>query len=843
MTEPPLSEQVFDAVPDGLVIHDPDTGNFRHVNEAFAGLLGYHPEDLAGKSFGDIAAEEIPEHAPLGHTDPSELPHDNEDRFDCTLTDRDGNQLGVEITVTHNTVDGQTVEILSVREKKFVQDENERKFASVIETNTDGVYRADPETMEPIDLNDAFVELYGYDRDTWYSTPDLWEQSLHPTDADEVLPAFERHSENKEAGVLEYRIRTKDGDIRWVSDSFSWERNDDGEVSALVGVQTDITERKERGRELQHETSRIESLANELETTKEQLQLVLDATETGIWQWEVDTERVTWTEPMERMIGLEPGEFDGTFQSFLEFVHPDDRPRVETTIEESLEQGNDFQAEFRLRAKNDGWLWLNAQGEPVTIDGDQRMVGAVSDVTERKEKERRLRRRERQYRQLVERLPVAYYTFDDDWTFTYCNDVLADRLETPVEDVVGARLWEKFPELEGTIVEETFRAVQESGEPAACEYHFTAHEYWAELNAYPYEEGIAVLSTEITEQRQALSAILDLTPLIFFRIDAEGTIVESRGQTLTKIGLEPGELVGADVFEMYADRPHLIEAIEDALSGEVTGINLEFGSVILRTELTPIIEGETVTGIMGVSMDITDLERQRRQMEFFNSILRHDVLNGMTVIKTRAEILEDQLTGEEKRYATTIGDWCDTTTEVTQRVRRVIETLTTPDEQQSLEPIDVTSILERKIRELEHAYPDVRFESRLEPNTRAQADELLADVLGNILANAIEHNDTDGLQIETTVEQDRENVHIRVADNGSGVPTERRESIFRRGVTSHAKETGSGFGLFFVDAMIQKYGGEVRVERSQSGGACFIVTLSTVEQGSPQSLTHTHSES
>ncbi|EMA28366.1 ATP-binding protein [Haloarcula japonica] len=51
------------------------------------------------------------------------------------------------------------------------------------------------------------------------------------------------------------------------------------------------------------------------------------------------------------------------------------------------------------------------------------------------------------------------------------------------------------------------------------------------------------------------------------------------------------------------------------------------------------------------------------------------------------------------------------------------------------------------------------------------------------------------------------------------------ESIFRRGETGHVKSTGSGFGLFFVDSMVEEYGGTVWVEDNEPTGAVFVIEL------------------
>ncbi|MFC7237917.1 PAS domain-containing protein [Saliphagus sp. GCM10025317] len=542
---------------------------------------------------------------------------------------------------------------------------------------------------------------------------------------------------------------------------------------------------------------------------------------------------MTWTESMERLFGLEPGTFEGTFEAFAKRVHPDDRPAVQSAIETAIEQDDVFQLEYRILRDDGEQRWGYARAETYGFeDGNGRMVGIVTDITKRKEQERRLHRQDLQYRQLVNRLPEAYYTFDRDWTLTYCNEVLAERLETTVDELIGTSVWEVIPGARGSILEETFQEAKERQEVTSCEFYVEDYEYWIEAQAYPYEDGVAVISADITDQKEKFGMVLDSMPLIFYRIDSEGVFQESRGKGLTMLGLEPGAVVGESVFDVYAANPEILEAVERTLEGEEVSLTFEVENHYFQSQFRPIVEDDDVTELIGISMDITELERQREQMEFFNSILRHDVLNGMTIIKTRGELLADQLEGEHGRYARTIVDWCDATTAVTKRVQRVIETLTTPNEESQVMPVDAGAILRRKLDELQNAHPEVTFVDDFDSSVSVRADELLSDVLANLLSNSIEHNDTDGLRVEVTIEtDDADAVTIRIADNGIGIADERKEGVFRRGATSHVKETGSGFGLFFVDVMVEKYGGEVWVTDNNSGGACFVLELPKANGG------------
>ena len=225
------------------------------------------------------------------------------------------------------------------------------------------------------------------------------------------------------------------------------------------------------------------------------------------------------------------------------------------------------------------------------------------------------------------------------------------------------------------------------------------------------------------------------------------------------------------------------------------------------------------------------LERQTSQMEFFNSILRHDVLNAMTVIRARAEILAERHSGDDERYAETIVEWCDDIVGIVGRVRTVLETLTGESEP-NLRPVDVSTLLKTRTKHVSRAFPEVRFETEIPEDVAVVADDLLADVLGNVITNAVEHNDTENPRVVVSLADHDEFATIRIADNGGGVPDEMKEAVFRRGETGHAKSTGSGFGLFFVDAMVTGYGGQVWVEDSESGGAVFVIELPRAKETS-----------
>lgn len=821
-----MFEAAFRQARTGMAIYDGETYEPIAVNEQFAGALGTSGDQLSTVTLDSLFVGALDDSTTV--TEVLARAHSGDEptlRIEApgvagspriatlseisltdglglllSLTDQAPETLGRESPPAHEG----TVELPGEQLEELVQ------------RLSGAVYRADPETLETTYISQAIEDIHDFTPTEWIENPELWAEKLHPDDRDEVFEKFEQLAGENEPGELEYRIETRDGEFRLVLDNFNWHYDEDGDPSALIGILVDITDRKEK--------------TQELAETRRRLDLALEGTNTGIWEWNLATDELTLSPTYERLLGLGDGGFQGTFDDFAFRVHQADIDRMETAISNAIEMGETHNAQFRLQHVDGGWRWFEARGQVVEKDGDEYLVGTATDITEQKSREEELGLRQQQFEDLIGQLPQAYYTIDEEWTITYCNDVIEQRIGRPAAELIGTSFWDQFTDIEGTHVEEMLTQVMETGEPGTCEFHYEKYNYWVELQAYPYEDGIAVISTDITEQKQKLESLLDTLPVVFFRIDTDGTTLDSRGRALEQLGLEPGEIVGENIYEVYAGYDEIQELIDRALEGEEFTHKLDMETVVFQTQFTPVYRDGEFAGTIGVSIDITELERQREQLEFFNSILRHDVLNGLTVIKTRGELLADQLDGDHKDWAETIVDWCDTTTAVTQRVRRVLDTLTTPGEDQEMLPIDVSRILQERLDELERTYPRVTFERDLEGDVRVAGDGLLTDVLGNVLTNSIEHNEREDLVIRTSVSATDDMVTITIEDNGTGITDERKETVFRRGETAHAKETGSGFGLFFVDVMVDKYDGDVWIEDSNGGGARFVLELPRLPQ-------------
>ncbi|WP_276273789.1 sensor histidine kinase [Haloarcula litorea] len=215
-----------------------------------------------------------------------------------------------------------------------------------------------------------------------------------------------------------------------------------------------------------------------------------------------------------------------------------------------------------------------------------------------------------------------------------------------------------------------------------------------------------------------------------------------------------------------------------------------------------------------------EAEQRRTQLELLSSVFRHDVLNSMIIIRGRADVLAEEAEGREREFAESIHEHSQTVIELAERVKDVIATISDSGALE-LTPTRLEPIVERQLAPFRSSHDDVRFETDVD-DVAVLADDILEEVVGNLLDNAVEHGtDGGGDVISVTTERRDGRVRLRIADTGPGVPDELKDRLFERGTS----ETGSGFGLFFVATMVDHYGGDVWVEDADDGGAAFVVEL------------------
>ncbi|TSC26598.1 ATP-binding protein [Corallococcus sp. Z5C101001] len=187
--------------------------------------------------------------------------------------------------------------------------------------------------------------------------------------------------------------------------------------------------------------ARQKELIEALQMSETRYRLATRATKDAIWDWNPFTQEVSWNEGVHTLFGYAPDAVSPGLEWWSGRIHPEDREEIVGSLHALLDAptGTDWRGEYRFlrqdgtyaRVEDRGWVVRDAAGAVL------RMVGAMQDVTLRKQAEEALRRSEEEFRTLAEALPEAVFTTDPEGAVTYVNGVLPEQTGVPVAELLG----------------------------------------------------------------------------------------------------------------------------------------------------------------------------------------------------------------------------------------------------------------------------------------------------------------------------------------------------------------------------------------------------------------------
>jgi len=230
--------------------------------------------------------------------------------------------------------------------------------------------------------NEGVQRVFGHTRDEFIG---LHTSALFPPeDIAAGIPTRELETARTEGEANDDRwLVRKDGNRFWANGVSTALREPTGGVIGFAKIVHDRTDQK-----------RTEEALRESE---QRLTAALHAAQMGTWRWDIATDVYTFDESLHALFGLAPDEQIRSFGDFLEHLHPEDRSTVVVAFQRSVNEGADFNVEFRVPLPDGGLRWLRDQGQVVRdADGQvESLTGACVDITERRRTEERVRHAQR----------------------------------------------------------------------------------------------------------------------------------------------------------------------------------------------------------------------------------------------------------------------------------------------------------------------------------------------------------------------------------------------------------------------------------------------------------------
>ena len=238
-----------------------------------------------------------------------------------------------------------------------------------------------------------------------------------------------------------WRVR-KDGSRFWANVVITALRDEQGHLRGFSKITRDLTER------MQADVIEKRAAESALRTSEERLRLALDAGKMGVWEWNLQTSAVWWSDRLEQIHGLEPGTFEGTLEAFQRLIHPADRDFVMAAISRAVAARSDYEIEFRIAWPNGSIHWMTGKGKIYCDDSGEpsRMMGVVTDATdwkcaeqELREAEQRLRASELRWRTMAETLPNLVWTDLPDGQCDWLSSQWGKYTGIPESELLGLR--------------------------------------------------------------------------------------------------------------------------------------------------------------------------------------------------------------------------------------------------------------------------------------------------------------------------------------------------------------------------------------------------------------------
>lgn len=578
-------------------------------------------------------------------------------------------------------------------------------------------------------------------------------------------------------------------------------RSDEHDEIGLIGVAIDITGKRQ--------------VEQQLRLNEERLRLSQEYADIGVWDCQVDSDQLRISEHLRESIGR-TGASDCSLSSFLDAVHPEDRPKVAQALNASLRDGSSYDIEHRFLCDDGRVRWLNEKGKPVqsAAGAPVQLLGIIQDISTRKQGEHLL--------QILHR--VTSRIAEGEGEACAWNDILDGLLDLTDSEFGLIACRNDTPGAEACL--EVFTVGGRHWDAA----HRHDYRLALERSTHACSADCALCTALTTEQPLLNNQLLGCTHLAGL-VDGHPPLHSCLGVPL---------FYGSTLLGLYflVNRPGGYHA---KLVEFLAPFNSACASVIYAQK----VSRERRQTLQELYAAKEEAEKANRAKSDFLSRMSHELRTPLNSVLGFAQLLQYEddpaLSSEQQEY---VGQIVKSGNHLLQLINEVLDlaAIEVGKLQVSLENLALSGPLsdclaitaplaQRKGITLidQTGSDDVPW---------VWGDALrLKQVLLNLLSNAIKYNRPQG-EVRVYTSQPRlGRIRLHVADTGAGISLEQQAALFQpfnRLGLEYGPIEGSGIGLVITKSLVELMGGAMGVVSQPGQGSTFWFELDRVPAAAPE---------
>ena len=377
-----------------------------------------------------------------------------------------------------------------------------------------------------------------------------------------------------------------------------------------------------------------------LQEERERLGLTLSGTNTGLAEWDVETDEVTWNETLTEILGRDIK----SVEEFGAAIHPDDRAQVQQQLDAMVETGETWTGEFRMFDDSDDTLWMGTRATAVYDDEGEpvRVLATGTDVTDRKRRQQKLFEERERFRLLTESVDeYAFIGVDEDGVIQTWNESAEGTFGYDAESATGLSIAELHPEAnrERGLPDRLLQQAKVAGESAheGWRVREDGSKFYADVRYAPLTttdgefDGYATIVRDMTNrrrERRRTERFVEESDDVVTIVDPDGTVTYASGSASRVLGYEPDDLVGENLFDhVHPDgRERAMNAFfscvkeSEKVETECRFDSPDEGWINIDGRCRNMLDDDAVNGVLVYLRDVTETrERNRRFEGIFNS--------------------------------------------------------------------------------------------------------------------------------------------------------------------------------------------------------------------------------